>query len=160
MEISYFGEYYVWADNRIIESLVNITEEELITKKNEPDGRSIRHMIEHIASSYEMVFETPASQEEYKKLMEKIHKYAFEELLSYWKTWVLEFAKSIENDNFPVPSNSPVKISSKSDHIFAYSDHSTYHRGQLVMLLNMTGNKAVNTDYFTFLMEKTKSESS
>jgi uncharacterized damage-inducible protein DinB len=156
MEISYFSEYYVWAENRIIESLAKITEEKLFTKKNEPDGRSIRDMVEHIATSYEMIFNIPTSQEEYKELTERISNLSWGDLIDYWKKWSSKFAKVIEENNFPIPSNSPIEIRSNDDYIFAYSDHSTYHRGQLVLLINLTGKKALNTDYFTFLIEKDK----
>ncbi len=158
MEISYFSDYYIWAENRIIESLVKITDEVLFTKKIEPDGRSIRDMVEHIATSYEMIFNTPTSQDEYKKLIDRINKLSWSELLNYWKKWLNKFAEVIDKDCFPIPSNTPIEIKSKNDYIFAYSDHSTYHRGQLVIFINLAGEKAPNTDYFSFLMEKDKNK--
>ena len=156
MEISYFEEYYAWADIRIIESLTKISDEELLIKKIEPDGRSIRDMVEHIAGSYEMIFNVPASQEEFKGLFDKIKQYSWIELIEYWKKWLNKYVKALRTDSFPMPSNSSVEIPSKNDYIFSYSDHSTYHRGQLAFLINLTGNKAINTDYYTFLLEKQK----
>jgi len=57
-------------------------------------------------------------------------------------------------------SNSSVKTPLKNDYVFAYSDHSTYHRGQLAFLINLTGNKTLNTDYYTFLVEKKEQKTS
>ncbi|MFX0087674.1 MAG: DinB family protein [Candidatus Hodarchaeota archaeon] len=156
MDISFFSDYYVWAENRIIESLVKITDEKLFKKKIEPNGRSIRDMVEHIATSYEMIFNTPKSQEEYTKFIDRISELSWSNLIDYWKKWLNKFAEIIDQDSFPIPRNFPIEIKSKDDYIFAYSDHSTYHRGQLVILINLTGEKALNTDYFTFLMEKDK----
>ncbi len=103
MESSYIGEYYVWADNRIIDFLKNITkkggvERELIEKKNEQDGRSIRDLIEHIAVYYEVVINKPKNREEFESKEEKVSKISWEELLEYWKKWVHEFATAINND--------------------------------------------------------------
>ena len=160
MEISYFEEYYAWADIRIIESLNKISDEALITKIINPDGRSIRDMVEHIAGSYEMIFNNPTSQEEFKGLFDKIKQYSWVELIEYWKKWLNRYVKAIKTDSFPMPSSSSAEIPSKNEYIFSYSDHSTYHRGQLAFLINLTGNKAINTDYYSFLLEKHKQKSS
>lgn len=167
MEISNFGEYYVWADNRIIDFLATITNNELIDrevieKKNEQDGRSIRDLIEHISVYYEIVINSPNSREDFESKKEKVSKLSWGELIEYWKKWVQKFATALDNDTFPYPllaSTSPPPKTIMNDSIFTYSDHSTYHRGQLAILINiMTGQKTINTDYFTFWREKNKKE--
>lgn len=160
MEISNFEEYYAWADKRIIESLTKISNEEELIKKIEPDGRSIRDMVEHIAGWYEMIFAAPTSQEEFKELFSKNTKYSWTDLIEYWKKWLNRYVEAIKTDSFPMPINSSAETPSKNDYLFAYSDHSTYHRGQLAFLINLTGKKTLNTDYYTFLLEKQKEKTS
>ncbi|MFV2016074.1 MAG: hypothetical protein ACC656_11635, partial [Candidatus Heimdallarchaeota archaeon] len=84
-----------------------------------------------------------------------------DELLKLWKNLVSNFVE------FILTKNTEEKMSmriSKDDSIdvefdeyfFAYTDHSTYHRGQLIDHYKFaTGNeKAISSDHYDYLVEK------
>ena len=83
------------------------------------------------------------------------------ELLNHWKMVMKEFSVAVENFkddvvDLPLSQGGTAKVS-KAEYLFCYSDHATYHRGQLIITYKaMTGQKAVGTDYYDFLIEHLK----
>ena len=82
------------------------------------------------------------------------------ELFSHWKKIITEFNSELGKKD----SNSLFKLSTGENktkdiqewmNVLLYTDHSTYHRGQLIVTYKLvTGNKdAVATDYYEFLVQ-------
>lgn len=67
--------------------------------------------------------------------------YMLFDYISHYYTWV----------DVPVSEEKKITIS-REELIFTYTDHSTYHRGQILNLLREYGLEGINTDFFSYLM--------
>jgi len=158
--IDNLGEYYEWADNRII-ALLEPLEEELFVKTLEGTQKSLRDLAEHLIVYYEY-FVFRKSRIPFKSLQEKLTIMDKQELLNHWGKVIKEFCKAVENSkeefiDIPISKTETTKVS-KDEYLFCYSDHATYHRGQLITTYKaITGKNAVNTDYYDFLIDHSPS---
>lgn len=161
MTSNHLGKYYEWADKRII-ALLEKADEKLFVKKLEGNKRSLRDLAEHLVVYYEY-FLYKKNKVSFKKLQEKLKTMGKQELLDYWKKVMKEFSRSVENfeEDFvdlPLSKGGSAKVS-RDNYLFCYSDHATYHRGQLITTYKeVTGRKAVATDYYIFLMDCLKKD--
>lgn len=159
--IDNLGKYYEWADNRII-ALLETLEEELFIRNLEGTGNSLRGLTEHLIVYYEY-FVFRKTRIPFKSLQEKLKIMDKQELLNHWGKVIKEFSKAIENTkedfiDIPLPNSETTKVS-KDEYLFCYTDHATYHRGQLITTYKaITGEKALNTDYYDFLIDHLKNE--
>lgn len=158
--MDHLGKYYEWADSRII-SLLDAVDEELFVKILDGTQKSLRDLVEHLVVYYEYFLykETKVS---FRKLLEKLKKMKKKELLSHWKNVMKEFSEAVQNSredfvDIPLPKGGTVKIS-REKYLLCYSDHATYHRGQLITTYKaITKKNAVATDYYDFLIDHLKS---
>jgi uncharacterized damage-inducible protein DinB len=78
-------------------------------------------------------------------------------LLERWKKVITEFAQKLKEckGKIEIRINKEQLVEMDFDDlIFSYTDHSTYHRGQLITTFKIvTRKKAMNTDYWTYLEE-------
>ena len=157
--IDNLGKYYEWADNRIIALLENL-DEELFVKILEGTQRSLRDLVEHLVVYYEY-FLYKKTKVSFKSLQEKLKKMDKRELLNHWKKVMKEFSKKVKNSkedfiDIPISKTETIKIS-KDEYLYCYSDHATYHRGQLITTYKaVTEEDAVVTDYYDFLIDHLK----
>jgi uncharacterized damage-inducible protein DinB len=157
--IENLGTYYEWADSRVIVLLENV-DEELFVNKLKGTRRSLRDLVEHLIVYYEY-FLYRKTRVSFKKLQEKLKTMEKQKLLDHWKNVMKEFAGAVDkfNEEFvDIPlANGKTKKVSKGDYFLCYTDHATYHRGQLITTYKaMTGQKAVATDYYDFLIDNLK----
>jgi uncharacterized damage-inducible protein DinB len=157
MNIREIGQYYIWADKKI-KDLINDLSEEMFSKVIDNTGRSIKDLVEHMISTYE-TFDVPFNSEEFEEKFKTLSDLPKVELLDYWIKAVSDFTSKVEsstNDkaDFTVEENKVISIPYE-EYLLSYTDHNTYHRGQLVTSYRvLTGKEPVNTDYYLFLMEK------
>ena len=148
------GQYLIWSENKAIEMLKDIPEN-VFREKNEQFGRSIKDLANHIWLSYKGYFLGFAS-DEYKYLEKEANVLSKPEIFERWVAATKEFAEAIaiEKDiyEYQVDKENKVEISMISN-IAQYSDHSTYHRGQLITLIKQAGFEVTSTDYYLFLHE-------
>ncbi|MHA2251913.1 MAG: DinB family protein [Candidatus Kariarchaeaceae archaeon] len=154
MDLESLGNYYVWAEEEVRKVVKSLSDEEF-SQKHEKIGRSVRDLIEHLWVSYESYFHPP-TMDTWKKLAEEATNMSRSDLTEKWKEGCGKFAKGIlEYDKgevtFPIDKEKSLKLN-KEDYFLLYTDHQTYHRGQLMTILKMLGKEGVNTDYFTFAM--------
>lgn len=157
--IEHAGKYYEWADNRII-ALLEALDEESFVKVLEGARRSLRDLAEHLLVYY-MYFVYRKSKVPFKTLQAKLKKMNQAELLNHWKQVLGEFSDALENSgegsvDIPLAKGRKARISGDA-YLFAFTDHATYHRGQLITTYKaITGQKAVATDYYDFLIDHLK----
>lgn len=148
------GRYYEWADNRVI-TLLESLDEESFAKVPEGIQRSIRDLAEHLIVYYEY-YAHRDRKVPFKSLQAKLKKMDKAGLLNHWKQALKDFSEALENTgedsiDIPLPNGKTTGISRES-YIFAFTDHATYHRGQLITVYKaITGKNAVASDYYDFL---------
>ncbi|MHA2092685.1 MAG: DinB family protein [Candidatus Kariarchaeaceae archaeon] len=152
------GQYLIWSENKTIEMLKNIPDK-IFEETNEQFGRSIKDLANHIWLSYKGYF-LGFESDEYNQLDKEANELSKPVLFERWVAATKEFADAIAKEKdiyeYPVDKEKKVEISMISN-IVQYSDHSTYHRGQLITLIKQAGFEVVSTDYYLFLHEFLKS---
>lgn len=154
-------KYYKYADFKLINLLESMTDEEF-SKTAEFSSKSVRDIAEHIMIYYTIITEP---DKKFKEMKQSYSLMAKSELLQYWKNIVEKFVEAV--NGMDINKKYTVKVSKEKlidvtfeEYIFSYSDHSTYHRGQIIDHYKfVTGNQnAVATDYFGFLVKKYSTE--
>ena len=150
MEFSDIGQHCIWADRKLATLLSTVSEEDF-TRVPKQTGRSLKDLVAHVLAGYKMVL-----GEDYVSATETLGKMNQQELLQEWKNLVEKFIVEIESD--PDKSytlkmdNGFSRIIKGQNYLLSYTDHSTYHRGQIVTTLKMiTGMEAVSTDFYEYL---------
>lgn len=150
MAISDIGKHCIWADRQVVTLLRSVLPEDF-SKKLDQTGRGLQDLVVHLLSGYDMVLGN-----DYNKSMEKFNNMKQKELLDYWDKLVEQFIKAIEENpakSFEVKvDDGSKKVIKGQNYLLAYTDHSTYHRGQLITTFKIiTGKEAVSTDFYTYL---------
>ena len=161
MNLDYLGDYYIWADNKLIDLLKTVSEEDF-TKVPSKLQRSMRDLTEHMISTYEFIAE-PFSMKKYSEILKNLSEKTKGELFRYWSSKVahfkLEISKLQDLQKVDLPESETSMIQVEPWILtLSYTDHNTYHRGQLITTYKLvTGNdEAVNTDFYNFVLEKEK----
>lgn len=156
MLFDYIGHYYTWANNKCCDKLFELSDEKFDTSSNSIK-RSMRELVTHLiisSISYTSSYDDIIAQ----KLEENLKFKTKEELLEFWKKNDVEFAEKIHSNNtgmFEMPVSETKKAkTSREELIFTYTDHSTFHRGQILSLLREYGLEGINTDYYSYLLAK------
>ena len=151
MDIELFVRFFEWADNRLVTALQQVPEERF----SEQSGNewSLRKLLEHYVNSYDYLW-MPLDQ--LKDRIVELSKMSNEELFQAWadsRSRFHETALKLEEEIWlPISKEKRVKL--PRDEVFiAYSDHLTYHRGQLTRAIKQLGYEGVNTDYYAILAE-------
>ncbi|MHA2030127.1 MAG: DinB family protein [Candidatus Kariarchaeaceae archaeon] len=154
MDLQSLGNYYVWAEEKIMTALEELTDDEFTTR-HEGLGKSARELVEHLYVTYDSLSHPPTA-ETWKILGEKAGAMNRKELMSSWITSTKQFASNIASDErstveFPVGKDKSLTLDVANFYLL-YTDHQTYHRGQLNSLIKIMGKDGVNTDYYSFVV--------
>lgn len=151
---NYF-EYIVWADNKLIEGLGELDDDEF--GKSLDLGRSIKELVLHMVSMYEYysIHSTGKTYDMWKNEFSNLTK---EELGIQWGVSVRNFKERLEDNQekmfkLPVGAGNLVDLSS-FDWMMLFTDHTSYHRGQLMSCFKLLGKEGFGTDYLKFIVEK------
>lgn len=151
------AKYNNWADNRAIDWLTQITDEQWNQVAISSFG-SIRETAVHIASAKKIWIDFWTNVQNPVYLSSEFTG-TREDLIDIWKTVSVELKSFIEN--YPVENYSNGIIVKKPNGELSTMEfrktfphminHSTYHRGQLITLLRQSGFfNLSNTDLFTY----------
>ena len=150
MSLSDIGKHCIWADRELSKLLNSVSQDDFV-KVPDNTGRSMHDLIVHILAGYEMVLGG-----DYNKAMKDYGSIKKSKLLDSWSNLVEKFITEIESNpqksfKLKMDDGSERKIEGQN-YLLAYTDHSTYHRGQLVTTFKViTGKEAVSTDFYTYL---------
>ncbi|MCY3410730.1 MAG: hypothetical protein INQ03_03745 [Candidatus Heimdallarchaeota archaeon] len=151
---TYWGNYYSWANNKFREVIGNINDDQF-TLLDEDVGKSLKELVIHQIVTCELLLR---SQEEIEPMIKNLHAMAKAELMEFWRKSDDAFAEKIHTDfegvvNMPVSETQKIEVQ-KTEMLFAYTDHSTFHRGQMLTMIKKLGQDAVNTDFYSYLLVK------
>jgi len=155
-DLQNYADFFVWADEKIRSEVIKISDEKY-TKIIDGTKRSIRDLVLHVIGMYDFffAFQTGLS---YDQAIEAAGKLSRNELMDYWREITAKFSlaiKSNERTTFNLPVG-PEKLASIDalDWFLLFTDHSSYHRGQLMTFLKISGSEGVASDYLKFTFEK------
>lgn len=156
MDLKSLGNYYVWAEEKMITAIEELSDDEFTTK-HEGLGRSVRELAEHLFITYASLA-LPPTQETWKTLTEQAQKMNKSELLENWISSTKKFAKALASETrkeLEFPASEDKKINLDIDNFYLlYTDHQTYHRAQMNSLIKIHGKNGVNTDYYSFIVSQ------
>lgn len=150
------GQYLIWAHDRFRKVIAELTPEEF--NKIDKVDRSVKELLIHMISMTDSCYaenQIPV----YTKVNEDLSKKSKNEILEYWKKSDEDFAKAVEENYteefgiMPVGPDDSVKVTAL-EKLIVYTDHGTFHRGQLLSALKHLGKKGISSDYFYYLCEK------
>ncbi|MFD2284645.1 damage-inducible protein DinB [Pedobacter petrophilus] len=151
------ADFTNWADNRAIDWLTQITDEQW-TQASISSFGSIRDTAVHIVSAKKIWIDFWTDVQDPAYLSSEF-KGTREDLIDIWKTISAELRSFIENyplENYANEINVKKPNGEMSKMVFRKTfphmiNHSTYHRGQLVTQLRQSGFSSLsNTDLFTY----------
>ena len=154
MDLKSLGDYYVWAEEKMLSAIEKLSDEEFI-QKHEGLGRSVRELAEHLYVTYASL-DLPPTQETWTTLTEEAQVMGRGELLEHWIASTKKFAEDIVTDSrtemeLPVSKEKKLKVDIDNYYLL-YTDHQTYHRAQMNSLIKILGKEGVNTDYYSFII--------
>ena len=141
----------------LVKSISTLSEDEF-NQVDEKVGRSMKELVLHQLMT-NMMYYTPIEQhKELKAIHEKMKELSKDEILKEWRESDLEMAEKIENASdedvtIPISESKSITISSEKNTLF-YTDHSTFHRGQMLSSLKHLGRDGISSDYFYYVVEK------
>lgn len=151
----------MWADQKII-SLLKTMDESLFGEKPANHLMSVRELTSHLIIGYKTQLEdfSPEVAENYEKRFRTENK---DEMLSVWSEtldlFVKKFSEALsETTEVKDYEGKPFDVT-REELTLTFTDHSTYHRGQIITTYKIVTaeENAVNTDFFTYLVERHKS---
>jgi len=152
--LNQLGQYLIWNENKLMEILQKVPDK-TFAEPNETLGRSIKDMVNHIWLSYKGYF-LGFDSEEYAKLDKESQELSKEQIFVKWKAATSEFAKDVSTKesvySYPLAEGKKVEISQVAN-IMQFSDHSSYHRGQLITMIKLVGVEVTSTDFYLFLQQ-------
>ncbi len=148
-------EYLQWADSTLSEIIINVNSEDIDKSISETSG-SIKQKLKHIAEEY-IGWLYDIKSEHWKESIENVQKMDYLALLTQMRNtlneWV-EFIQSTELNHFEIDEGGfKVPISLESV-VFNLVNHSSYHRGQIVLFLRSMGYEVKITDYYWYRIGK------
>ena len=150
MILSDIAKHCIWADRELATLLATVSQDDFTTVPDHT-GRSIQDLVVHILAGYEMVLGG-----DYNNAITTYGSLKHKELLDTWKDQVEKFVTELDNNpsksyTIKMDNDKERKIEGQN-YLLSYTDHSTYHRGQIVTTFKLiTGKDAVSTDFYTYL---------
>jgi len=160
-EIQLLYEYDKWADSRLFEVIAVLTGDQYKKNLNSSFG-GIQGTFVHILSANKVWLDRWTGRKPEPLSVEN-----FPEIEIFKKQWdmyqcgISNFLQSLTDERL----NTPLQYSDFKGNIYNESlfqlmlhkvNHSSYHRGQLVMMLRQLGMEVVSTDMITYIRQKEK----
>ncbi|MGY5858816.1 MAG: DinB family protein [Candidatus Thorarchaeota archaeon] len=146
------GQYMLWADERILEIVKTLTDEEFSQELIQGAG-SIRdrylHMTQgHCQWYYRWVNKNPESVN-----FESLERDALFKFLNRCNGMIMDLIQGNGFDAAKVPSSTGEIYLTMEEMVFNIINHATYHRGQIVTILRCLGKEVTSSDYMSYLID-------
>ncbi len=144
------GEYLIWADAAIWETVKDLSDEEFDRSFGEYGG-SIRKRYTHLAEdAWEWYHDwTGKAPEQEPNFQNMTREQLFESISDYSRKFVEMIAHRAVN-KFEIETEGKTIPLSFDEFLFHLVNHATYHRGQIVMGLRMLDKDVDMTDYVPY----------
>ena len=147
-------EYMLWADNSIADTLEKVNSEDISKSISETSG-SIYEKLKHMTEEY-IGWLYDIKSESWKEIIAEVGKMNYQALLAQMKSTLkewMEFTETTNSSLFEIDEGEfKVPISLEAV-IFNLVNHSSYHRGQIVLFLRILGYKVKISDYYWYRIE-------
>lgn len=147
-------EYLQWADYSISKTLEKVNSEDINKSISETSG-SIKEKLMHITEEY-IGWLYDIKSESWSEIIAKVENMDSQQLFAQMKSTLREWIEFTETKNssqfeidegeFKVPISMEVVI-------FNLVNHSSYHRGQIVLFLRIMGYEVKISDYYWYRIE-------
>ncbi len=154
--IEELGSYYIWAHDRYRKAMSDLSDEEF-ERVDEKVGKSVRQLVTHMImiTAYSYMDEDSVLE-----LSERIVGSDKDSLLSLWKEVDLQMADALKSVNptmtrvIQTPSGDEQAEVPENLYFLSFTDHNTFHRGQLLSMLKSLGRPGISSDFFYYLFER------
>lgn len=147
MDIEHLVKFQDWCNSRLQENLKEVPAKDL---DHEFRGiRTLRELVVHYVNSYDYMW-LPGDQLEAR--LENLSKMDINQLLQELEASFTKFVEAVnklEGEQSFNAGERKVTINLEN-YVLLYTDHLSYHRGQIVSVLKQLGKPAPNLDYYTF----------
>lgn len=155
MNLEHLGDYQIWSSKKIREVVEGLSDKEY---ESEIEGRSIHGICKHIVGALETCFLYARPIANGQSVYDIIEEENRKDLMMRWAKLdfnLNELLIETAERSFTVDhiSETPITLESK-DFYLQYLLHTTYHRGQLALLLRSLGKDVPGTDYLFYFAEK------
>jgi uncharacterized damage-inducible protein DinB len=160
-------EYDRWANNRVFSSLATLTREQFVRNLN-GSFPSVRDTALHILAgewNWLAYWKAPSHDA---GILADLHRQreilfrseAFPDLAAVWRKWLeiereqIEFIERLTDESLCrkyLARDTHLSLSHLLQHM---ANHSTYHRGQISLMMRQLGAEPVATDFHVFLAER------
>ena len=158
-EIQLLFEYDTWADLKLLEVIAALTGDQYRMDLHSSFG-GIQGTLVHILSASQVWLYRWIGKEPEPLRIENFP--AIEDVKKQWDTYQCEIRNFLQNLT-EEKLNAPLQYSDFKGNTYAQPlcqqmqhkvNHSSYHRGQLVMMLRQLGTAVVSTDLITYIRQK------
>lgn len=151
MDVHHLLKYYEWADEQLYAAIEMIADEDFV--KNHDQPRSIGQLLEHYVNGYDYVW---YDNNLLRERIDELARMSRTELMEAWMDSLRRFmeeSKKFEGvQTMQVSKDKSVELD-RDNYLLMFTDHITYHRGQIVHAMKLLGYPGVNTDYYSVLLE-------
>ena len=154
--IEELGSYYIWAHDRYRKVMSDLSDEEF-ERVDQKVGKSVRQLVTHmiLITAYSYMDEDSVVE-----LSERVAGSDKDSLLLLWKEVDLQMAdtlKSVSTERTRViqtPTGDKQAEVPEDLYFLSFTDHNTFHRGQLLSMLKSLGRPGVSSDLFYYCFER------
>lgn len=159
MDLESLLKYINWADKKIEEMLSKVSDDDFERKFNKI--RTLRSLFEHYVMGYDYEFlncqikglDFNSYVPKFKDRKRYLSTLSREDLIVEWinaRKITFEKLSEVQGDQ-KIPAEDKAITIDRDNFILLFTDHNTYHRGQIVQLVKIMEYEGVNTDYYSAL---------
>ncbi|MFV2013914.1 MAG: DinB family protein [Candidatus Heimdallarchaeota archaeon] len=144
-------QYIIWADNKISSLLEKLEPEELNKSFSETSG-TIKQKLKHLAEEY-IAWLFDIKSESWKEEIDRIKSMDCSELIGQMRKtlqeWI-DFVHDTGKEKFLIDEGDFIVPIELDEVVFNLVNHSSYHRGQIVLFLRILRYEVNITDYYWY----------
>lgn len=141
------AEYWQWADNSVWNLVKNLSDEEFNRSFGEADN-SIRRRYIHLAEdNWEWYADWTGADVQEEPDFDNMTRYELYNLISSYNTKWAKLRSTDHKKTINVGKGDTMITLTFPEMLFHMNNHSTYHRGQIIMALRLLGKNTHMTDY-------------
>jgi uncharacterized damage-inducible protein DinB len=157
MDLLKLAEYQLWANDRVRELMLSLSEEEFSRDLIPPQG-CIRNLCLHsiLAVEYNLRRHIQKQDIDPYKLHESLFKMPIPEMMDHWRK-VDEDFKDLASTHLDLEAEFPNFLGegtmtvNHDDYYTQYLVHTAYHRSQIMSAMRILGKEGIGTDYLFYL---------
>lgn len=148
-------QYLVWADSKIADLLTKLEPEELDKSFSKTSG-TIKLKLQHLAEEY-IAWLYDLKSQSWREEIKKVESMNGPELLQQMSKSIAEwidFIRAPSKEEFLMDEGDFKVPISLDEVVFNLVNHSSYHRGQIVLFLRTMGYEVSISDYYWFKIDQ------